>query len=148
LKLKNQGRKMKKIAMFLIMLFVTAEFAVAKNLKGLLHSKTTLAPITIGAGQALAEKPYKLEAGKYYKIVLKSDGSREVPIVGAAFFRNIWVNQVSINDIEVRPLGIDSFEFDDEGEIELTFIPIKPGTYTLGLPSAKSDRERATFIVE
>ena len=139
---------MKKIILFVAMLLITSEFAFAKNIKGLLHSRTTLAPITIGAGQALAQKPYKLEAGKYYKLVLKSDGSREVPIVGAEFFRNIWVNQVSINDIEVRPLGIDSFEFDDEGEIELTFIPIKPGTYTLGLPSAKTDRERATFIVE
>jgi len=139
---------MKKIMMIVVMLLLTSEFTFAKNLKGLLHSRTTLAPITIAAGKALADKPYKLEAGKYYKLILKSDGSREVPIVGAAFFRNIWVNQVSINDIEVRPLGIDSFEFDDEGEIELTFVPIKPGTYTLGLPSAKSDRERATFIVE
>lgn len=139
---------MKKIALLVMMIFLTAESAFAKNLKGLLHSRTTLAPISISAGEPLASEPYKLEAGKYYKLILKSDGSREVPIVGAAFFRNIWVNQVSINDIEVRPLGIDSFEFDDEGEIELTFIPIKPGTYTLGLPSAKSDRERATFIVE
>ncbi len=139
---------MKKISNTLIMLLITGEFAFAKNLKGLLHSRTTLAPITIGAGKALADKPYKLEAGKYYKLILKSDGSREVPIVGAAFFRNIWVNQISINDIEVRPLGIDSFEFDDEGEIELTFVPIKPGTYTLGLPSAKNDRQRATFIIE
>ena len=139
---------MKKIATLVIMLLIAGEFAFAKNLKGLLHSRTTLTPITIGAGKALADKPYKLEAGKYYKLVLKSDGSREVPIVGAAFFRNIWVNQISINDIEVRPLGIDSFEFDDEGEIELTFVPIKPGTYTLGLPSAKNDRQRATFIIE
>ncbi|WP_122893499.1 cupredoxin domain-containing protein [Arcobacter peruensis] len=139
---------MKKIAMLVMMVFITAEFASAKNLKGLLHSRTTLVPINISAGEPLATEPYKLEAGKYYKLVLKSDGSREVPIVGAEFFRNIWVNQVSINDIEVRPLGIDSFEFDDEGEIELTFIPIKPGTFTLGLPTAKSDRERAIIIVE
>lgn len=137
----------KKIGMILIMLFLTSEFAFA-NIKGLLHSRITLDPITIGAGKTLADKPYNLIAGKYYKLVLKSDGSREVPIVGAEFFRNIWVNQVSINNIEVRPLGIDSFEFDDEGEIELTFIPIKPGTYTLGLPSAQNDRERAIFIVE
>lgn len=139
---------MKRFALLITMLLLVGEFAFAKNYKGLLHSRTTLEPITIGAGKTLADKPYNLVAGKYYKLVLKSDGSREVPIVGSEFFRNIWVNQVSINDIEVRPLGIDSFEFDDEGEIELTFVPIKPGTYTLGLPSAKSDRERATFIVE
>jgi hypothetical protein len=139
---------MKKLMFILVGLLITSELAIAKNLKGLLHSRTTLEPIMIGAGQALAEKPYNLEAGKYYKLVLKSDGSREVPIVGAEFFRNIWVNQVSINDVEVRPLGLDGFEFDDEGELELTFVPIKPGTFTLGLPSAKSDRERAIFIVK
>ncbi len=139
---------MKKIVLFVVMLFLTGQFAFAKNIKGLLHSKITLPPITIGAGKALANEPFKLEAGKYYKLILKSDGSREVPIVGASFFRNIWVNQISINDIEVRPLGLDGFEFDDEGEIEMTFVPIKPGTFTLGLPSAKNDRERAIFIVE
>ncbi len=139
---------MKKIVLLVAMLLLTGEFATAKNLKGLLHSKTKLTPITISVGQPLASEPYKLEAGKYYELVLKSDGSREIPIIGAAFFRNIWVNQISINGIEVRPLGLDGFEFDDEGEIEMTFIPIKPGTFTLGLPSAKSDRERATFIVE
>jgi len=139
---------MKKIVLLVAMLLLTGEFAFAKNLKGLLHSKTKLTPITISVGQPLAIEPYKLEAGKYYELVLKSDGSREIPIIGAAFFRNIWVNQISINGIEVRPLGLDGFEFDDEGEIEMTFIPIKPGTFTLGLPSAKSDRERATFIVE
>ncbi len=139
---------MKKIILFIAAILITSEFATAKNLKGLLHSKTKLTPITISVGQPLASEPYKLEAGKYYELVLKSDGSREIPIVGAEFFRNIWVNQVSINDIEVRPLGLDGFEFDDEGEIEMTFIPIKPGTFTLGLPSAKSDRERAIFIVE
>ena len=139
---------MKKFALLISMFLLLGEMAFAKKLTGLLHSKTTLAPITISSGKALASKPYKLEAGKYYKIVLKSDGSREAPIVGAAFFRNIWVNQISINDIEIRPLGVDSFEFDDEGEIELTFVPIKPGTYTLGYSFARSDRERATFIVE
>lgn len=139
---------MKKLMLSLAALVLTSEFAIANNIKGLLHSRTTLEPITIGAGKALAEKPYNLEAGKYYKITLKSDGSREVPIVGPEFFRNIWVNEVVINDIEIRPLGLDGFEFDDEGELELTFVPIKPGTFSLGLPSAKSDRERAIFIVK
>jgi len=139
---------MKKLMLLIAALVLTSEFALAKNIKGLLHSRTTLEPIMIGAGKALAEKPYNLEAGKYYKITLKSDGSREVPIVGSEFFRNIWVNEVVINDIEIRPLGLDGFEFDDEGELELTFVPIKPGTFSLGLPSAKSDRERAIFIVK
>jgi len=139
---------MKKLMLLIAALVLTSEFALAKNIKGLLHSRTTLEPIMIGAGKALAEKPYNLEAGKYYKITLKSDGSREVPIVGPEFFRNIWVNEVVINDIEIRPLGLDGFEFDDEGELELTFVPIKPGTFSLGLPSAKSDRERAIFIVK
>ena len=94
---------MKKIVMLVMMVFLTAEFASAKNLKGLLHSRTTLAPINISAGEPLATEPYKLEAGKYYKLVLKSDGSREVPIVGAAFFRNIWVINL-LNSLHLQTL--------------------------------------------
>jgi len=32
-----------------------------------------------------------------------------------------------INGIEVRPLGLDSIEFDDAGAATISFVPIRPG---------------------
>jgi hypothetical protein len=42
--------------------------------------------------------------------------------------RNIWVNEIVINDIEIRPMGVSSLEFDDEGAALISFIAITPGS--------------------
>jgi hypothetical protein len=115
---------------------------------GLLSGRTDLDPITLASGQPLAKAPYELEAGKYYRIELKSDGSAELAVEGPQFFRNVWVNEVVINDIEVRPLGVDSIEFDDEGSATISFVPIRPGTFELRIVGTKSESQRAVFNVK
>lgn len=122
--------------------------APASAQSGLLKKKTKLDPITLSAGKPLAEKPYELEAGKYYSIKVKADGSQELAIGGPEFFRNMWVNEIVINDIEVRPLGVDSIEFDGEGEAEISFIPIRPGTFELKIPKTTGETQKAIFIVK
>lgn len=107
-----------------------------------------LDPITLSSGKPLAAKPYELEAGKYYRIDIEADGSQELAIAGPDFFRNVWVNEVVINDIEVRPLGIDSLEFDDEGTATISFITIRPGTFELRIPGTTSDSQKAVFVVK
>ena len=115
---------------------------------GLLTKRTDLAPITLASGKPLAEKPYDLEAGKYYRIAIESDGSAELAIAGPEFFRNVWVNEVVINDIEVRPLGVDSIEFDDEGKATISFVPIRPGSFVLRVPGTTSESQQAVFNVK
>ncbi|HMR31323.1 MAG TPA: hypothetical protein PKA13_14875 [Geminicoccaceae bacterium] len=107
-----------------------------------------LDPITLSSGKPLAAKPYELEAGKYYRIDIEADGSQELAISGPDFFRNVWVNEVVINDIEVRPLGVDSLEFDDEGTATISFITIRPGTFELRIPGTTSDSQKAVFVVK
>lgn len=109
---------------------------------------TKLAPITLASGKPLAEKAYELQSGKYYSIEITADGSAELAIAGPEFFRNVWVNEVVINDIEVRPLGVDSIEFDDEGTARISFIPIRPGRFELHIPGTKSDSQKAVFNVK
>ena len=109
---------------------------------------TKLDPITLSSGQPLAAKPYELEAGKYYKLDIEADGSAELALEGPGFFRNVWVNEVVINDIEVRPLGVDSLEFDDEGTATISFVTIRPGTFTLRIPGTTADSQKATFFVK
>ena len=53
-----------------------------------------------------------------------------------------------INDIEVRPLGVDSLEFDDEGTATISFVTIRPGTFTLRIPGTTGESQKATFIVK
>ena len=106
-----------------------------------------LAPITLSSGQPLAEAPYELEAGAYYRLPIRADGSAEIAIGGAEFFRAVWVDEIVINDIEVRPLGLDSIEFDDAGEAVISFVTIRPGSFALMIPGTTGESQRATFNV-
>jgi hypothetical protein len=108
---------------------------------------TKLEPITLSSGKPLAKAPYELQAGKYYSIEVNADGSAELAIGGQQFFRNVWVDEVVINDIEVRPLGVDSIEFDDEGTARISFVTIRPGTFELRIPGTTAESQRAVFVV-
>lgn len=47
----------------------------------------------------------------------------------------------------MRPLGVDSIEFDDEGTARDSLVPIRPGTYELRVPGTISDSQRAVLNV-
>ena len=104
-------------------------------------------PITLSSGQPLTSAPYELESGKYYEIAINADGTAEIGLEGPDFFRNVWVNEVVINDIEVRPLGIESLEFDDEGTATISFVTIRPGRFTLRIPGTTAESQQAIFNV-
>jgi len=101
-----------------------------------------LEPLTLSVVEPLAKAPYELESGKYYELKIICDGSGELALSGAEFFRNIW-----IDEIVIKPLGVASLEFDDEGEVEISFIAIRPGTYTLRIPGTTGESQQATFTI-
>jgi hypothetical protein len=106
-----------------------------------------LAPLTLASGKPVAEAPFELQSGTYYTITIVADGSAELALSGGDFFRAIWVNEIIINDIEIRPLGVHSLEFDDAGEVEMSFIAITPGTYELRIPGTTGDSQKAVFTI-
>ncbi len=121
-----------RAALALLALPVLATAASAQS--GLVGKAEELPDITLSAEGPLAEKPLMLKAGVYYEIKVVSDGSAEKAISAPAFFRNCWVDEIVINEIEIRPIGVDSIEFDDEGEAEISFICIKPGKFEMTAP--------------
>ena len=107
-----------------------------------------LDPLTLSCCAPLAQGPYELESGKYYSLDINADGSAELALSGPDFFRNVWVDEVVINEIEVRPLGVDSLEFDDEGTATISFVTIRPGTLTLRIPGTTGETQQAIFNVK
>ena len=106
-----------------------------------------LEPLTLSAVEPLSKGPYTLESGGYYSIDIVGDGSAELQLVAPEFFRNVWIDEVVINDLEVRPLGLDSIEFDDEGTVTISFVAIRPGTYTMMIPGTSGESQRAEFTI-
>ncbi len=110
-------------------------------------NRTDLAPLVLASGKPVAGGEYTLKSGGYYRIAIEADGSAELALSGGDFFRAIWVNEVVINDIEIRPLGLHSLEFDDAGEAEISFVAIQPGRYTLSIPGATGATQQAVFNI-
>lgn len=105
--------------------------------------------LTLASGQPLfaGGQPVELQSGAYYEIEITSDGSAELALAGAEFFRSIWINEIVINDIEIRPMAVDSLEFDDEGTATMSFVAIRPGSYALEIPGSTGETQRVEFAI-
>lgn len=118
---------------------------------GLLASCNRGEPIvlTLASGQPLydGEQPVELQSGAYYELDITADGSAELALSGPSFFRAIWMNEIVINQIEVRPMAVDSLEFDAAGNLTLSFVAIKPGTHVLSIPGSTGDSQRIEFAI-
>ena len=111
-------------------------------------NREDLASLTLASGKPVAEADYTLKSGGYYRIRIKADGSQELALSGGDFFRAVWVNEVIVNDIEIRPMGIHSIEFDAAGEAEISFVAIVPGRYTLSVPGSSGATQQAVFTIQ
>ena len=96
----------------------------------------------------MATGEYKLKSGGYYRMDIVADGSQELALSGGDFFRAIWINEIVINDIEIRPMGVHSLEFDDAGTATISFIAMVPGRYTLSIPGSHGETQQAVFNIQ
>jgi hypothetical protein len=119
-----------------------------RSQSGLLSGIKKLDPITLSSGKPVAKGVYELESGRYYRLPITSDGTAELGLSGSDFFRNIWVNEIVVNGIEIRPMGVESIEFDQPGTATVSFVTIRPGTFTLRIPNTTSDSQAAVFKVK
>ncbi|MCR9109254.1 hypothetical protein [Marivita sp. XM-24bin2] len=117
---------------------------------GILSSanKADLPPITLSSGMPLADAPWVLTSGTYYEFEIEGDGSAELALEGSEFFRAIWIDEIVVNDLEIRPLGLNSIEFDDAGIMEVGFVAIKPGQYVLRIPGSTGETQRLDITIE
>ncbi|MDU9005134.1 cupredoxin domain-containing protein [Sedimentitalea todarodis] len=111
-------------------------------------NKEDLPELTLSVGKPIAAEPLKLKSGMAYEIEIVADGTGELALEGAGFFRAIWVNEVVVNGLEIRPYGIDSLEFDEAGTMEIEFVAIKPGRYELKQPGSTGESQRVEIIIE
>lgn len=111
-------------------------------------NRADLPTLTLGSGKPVAEGEIAIKSGGYYKMKIVADGSAELALSGGDFFRAIWINEIVINNIEIRPMGVHSLEFDAAGEAEISFIAITPGTYSLSIPGSSGDSQKAVFKIQ
>lgn len=123
--------------------------ATIGHTEGNLASRATRLPdMKIDSAElTLSETEFQVETGKYYRWRIVHDGGEEFQIVAPELFRNSWIDQVVINDLEVQPLALYAIEFDDEGEIDVWFVPIRTGDFEFWITGYKNRGLAGKFVV-
>lgn len=109
---------------------------------------TRLDALQLDASKGFSKTSYRVEAGVYYRWRIEGDGLEEYKLLAPELFRESWIDQVVINDLEVKPYGLHAVEFDDEGTIDIWFMPIRPGRYDYWVEGLKEEGFRGEFVVE
>lgn len=126
-------------------LIATAPTAWAEG--NLASQPVDLEPLMLKGDLSMSQTEYALETGKYYRIEISSDGQEEFAWMSPELFRNSWVNQIVVNDLEVKSYGVYSLEFDAEGTFEMTFVPIRPGRYDFWVDGYEGRGMLGAFVV-
>lgn len=77
----------------------------------------------------LSEKRYELETGKSYKLKVVSSGQTEYAVQAPDFFASIFLRKVEAGDMEIKAVSLTELEFEQEGEAEIYFVPVKSGEF-------------------
>ena len=83
---------------------------------------------------AVNKKDFDLISGQGYRWKITSKGGFEYKFM-TDLWRNVWIDQIVINDLEVHMAGAPAWlEFDDGGTILVQFHTVRPGQYTWSVP--------------
>lgn len=91
---------------------------------------------------------FELVAGQGYRWKITSAAGLEYKFA-TDLFRNVWMNQIVINDLEVHMDGAPAWlEFDSEGTIQVQFTAIRPGTYRWSIPDLADKGMKGTITIK
>ena len=97
---------------------------------------------------AVNRRDFELIAGQGYRWKLTSAAGLEYKFV-TDMFRNVWMNQIVIDDLEVHMNGAPAWlEFDSEGTIQVQFTAVRPGSYTWSVPDLADKGMKGTITIK
>ena len=94
------------------------------------------------------QKDFELIAGQGYRWKISAAGGLEYKF-HTDLFRNVWMNQIVINELEVHMNGAPAWlEYDADGTIQVQFTTIRPGTYTWSVPDLADKGLKGTITIK
>jgi hypothetical protein len=97
---------------------------------------------------AVNKTDFKLISGQGYRWKISAAGELEYKFK-TDLWRDVWVNQIVISDLEVHMAGAPAWlEFDDEGTIQVQFSTVRPGTYKWWVEGLEDRGMQGNIIVK
>jgi hypothetical protein len=91
---------------------------------------------------------FQLISGQGYRWRISAAGGLEYKF-HTDLFRNVWMNQIVIEDLEVHMNGAPAWlEYDADGTIQVQFTTVRPGTYTWSVPDLADRGMKGTITIK
>jgi hypothetical protein len=99
-------------------------------------------------GYGVSQKEFALTTGKAYRLKITSTGNKPCAWAAPEFSNSIWLRKIEINRVEVKATHVYEVEMEREGEVEIFFVPIRPGEYAWSCRGLEGKGMAGTFIVK
>jgi hypothetical protein len=112
---------------------------------------TALPDLVLGNEQsdyAMSHSEYQLETGKAYQLKIIASGQKEYAFQAPEFATSIYLRKVEAGGVEIKAITLTELEFEDAGEAELFFVPIKPGKYRFYAKGLEGKGMLGYFVVK
>jgi len=112
---------------------------------------TKLDTLELGTGDTgygVSVPEYNLETGKSYKLTIKQVGPHGCEWEAEELTRNIWLRSIDVGRASLDVTGFESFDLDDDAEVTLQFVPIRPGEYEWGCEGLDEQGLTGKFVVK
>lgn len=135
-----------------LLLFVSLIGLDKVHAAGDLTRKTTALPdLLLGSeasDYAMSQGEYRLETGKAYQLKIIASGQKEYAFQAPEFATSIFLRKVEAGGVEIKAVTLTELEFEEAGEAEIFFVPIKPGRYRYYAKGLEAKGMQGTFVVE
>jgi len=97
---------------------------------------------------AVSQKEYALETGIAYQLKIIADGQKECAFQAPEFANAIYLRKVEAGGVEIKAVTLVELEFEQAGEAEIFFLPIKPGRFPFHCKGLQNKGMEGVFVVK
>ena len=112
---------------------------------------TALPDLVLGNEQSdysMSQLEYQLETGQAYQLKIIASGQKEYAFQAPEFATSIYLRKVEAGGVEIKAVTLTELEFEDAGEAEIFFVPIKPGKYRFYAKGLEGKGMLGYFVVK
>ena len=97
---------------------------------------------------SMSQLEYQLETGRAYQLKIIASGQKEYAFQAPEFATSIFLRKVEAGGVEIKAITLTELEFEDSGEAEIFFVPIKPGKYRFYAKGLEGKGMLGYFVVK
>lgn len=112
---------------------------------------TALADLRLGSEESdysMSQREYQLETGKAYQLKIIASGQKEYAFQAPEFATSIFLRKVEAGGVEIKAITLTELEFENAGEAEIFFVPIKPGKFRFFAKGLEGKGMLGYFVVK